>query len=440
MSRSHCSQQPLRPIALRVGIATLVCICCCNHAVAENVIPDPLFAAVREFVNVKTSDAKGWCWQPIIEPCRVQVDSKRRAITLQGGKVFLHSSEFPVHQSTVYELQIEAAGDARFSVEVLWWQKNGLPARPHRAVFVKPKSGTLNARRSRFTARGRSPRNAATAYLRLIVESGRAVIRAPVFRVVSGKLLLSLDAAAPGPKPNLKWRDLTGRNQDFQLRNGVRYSSANKSYVFERPGAQCVGAQRDASRFDFETDVAAGNGKGSPFTVVLYAKLTGRSGSGLVNKFAKNGWSLGLVFDEFGLDRIMTIQQSGKHRTINGFPGYPGQNNRKLNVTDGKFHLYVVHMTGSGTHDGTVYLDGGTKSLPLTAWPFGSLASGSIRNNAPLRIGATERGKESSFRGELGFLEIWSGSRLRQAMTPAEYSRFRYRNGSPARGPKSSSM
>ena len=99
--------------------------------------------------------------------------------------------------------------------------------------------------------------------------------------------------------------------------------------------------------------------------------------------------SVGLIMDEFGLDRVTTFQQSNRaQRTINGFPGLAGQNDARLNVKDGHFHCFTVHLTGSGQRDGSVYVDGSTESLALAGWPFGVLSSGSIRNTAPLCIGA----------------------------------------------------
>ena len=401
----------------------------CGNAVAANLVPDPGFASVSE-LGAK-ADSNGWNWQRIEEPCEVRVDQKTAALT--GGKVFLHSASFPVDASTVYELQVDVSGDATFSLEILWWRADGLPTQSHRSILGKP--NRLNEVTRTIRASARSPVDGATAYIRCVVEEGRAVVKSPVVRVAGGTLLLKLDAAAPGPQPTARWRDLTGRNQDLKLQS-VRHSAETSSFVFDKPGASCIGHPRDAARFDFETDQSAGPGQGSPFTIVLYAKLMGRSGTGIINKFGKStkgGWSIGLVWDEFGLDRISTLQSSNKkqNRTINGFPGLAGQD-VKLGATDRKFHMYVIHVTGSGARDGTVYFDGSDKTLSITPWPFGSLTSGSVRNQGPLRIGSLNR-SERGFRGEIGFVEIWSGTRLRDGMTPAAYSRYRFNRGKPAR-------
>ena len=414
---------------LLLQIAFVSCCILCGDAVAANLVPDPGFAHVSELGTKATSD--GWNWQRVEEPCKVHVDQK--SAVLNGGKVFLHSAAFPVSASTIYEIQLDVSGDASFSVEILWWKKDGLPTQGHRSILVKP--NRLNTKTATVTASTRSPNDVATAYVRLVAEEGHLVVNSPVVRVATGELLLKLDAAAPGPKPTAKWKDLTGHNNDMAVQS-VRHSMGTASYVFEKPGAACVGDLRDAARFDFETDRATGDGRGESFTVVLYAKLNGRSGSGIVNKFGNStsgGWSIGLEWDEFGLDRIATLQQSDnkQNRTINGFPGLAGHGGDvKLGATDRKFHLYVIHLTGSGKRDGTVYFDGSEKSLPLCSWPFGALGSSSIRNKAPLRIGSFNK---NGFRGEIGFVEIWSGTRLQDGMTPAAYSKHRFNRGAPAR-------
>ncbi|MBM80424.1 MAG: hypothetical protein CMJ78_07510 [Planctomycetaceae bacterium] len=427
-SANSACQRRLRLVVKRTILFVAFCVFC-GHLNAENLLPDSSFTTVNEFSN--QSEIKGWHWQRIEEPCEVR--SHKNQTTLQGGKVFLHSVEFPVESGTNYDLQIEASGDAKFAGEILWWKKNGLLASSHRSVVIKP--SRLTAKGTKFEARIRAPSDAATAYVRFVAESGKAVLKSPLLRVASGELLLKLDAAAPGSSPNERWKDLAERNQDFELQS-VTHSQKANSYVFNQPGASCVSTMKDASRFDFETDLAAGTGRGASFTVVLYAKLSGRSGSGIVNKIAdptKGGWSIGLEWDQFNLDRISTLQQSNnqQHRTINGFPGLAGHGGDiKLGATDGKFHLYVVHLTGSGQRDGKVYFDGNEKPLLITAWPFGRLSSGPVRNDAPLRIGSFNK---KGFRGEIGFVEIWSGSRLNRGMTPAEYSKHRYNKGAPLR-------
>ena len=424
----RCRSPRFGLLILCVSFFVSFCVLC-GDLRADDLLPDPTFTNVSEFAAAPKTD--GWTWHRIEEPCAVRINNNRAM--LQGGKIFLHSAAFPVEASTIYELQLEVSGDAKFAVEILWWQKDGLPTSGHRSILVKP--NRLTESTTRIQARIRSPSDVATAYVRLAAEAGHAVVGSPVMRAAAGQLLLKLDAAAPGPQPNQKWQDLTGRNQDFVLQS-VKYSEQANSFVFEKPGAACIGNPHDAARFDFETDRAAGAGRGSLYTVVLYAKLSGRSGSGIVNKFGdptQAGWSIGLEWDEFGLDRISTLQQSNnmQNRTIDGFPGRAGDGaDVKLSATDGKFHLYVIHLTGSGHHDGSVYFDGSETPLRRSPWPFGLLNSGSIRNDAPLRLGALNK---HGFRGEIGFVEIWSGSRLQDGMRPAEYSKYRHNQGAPLR-------
>ena len=398
-----------------------------GQVIADNLIPNPSFQHVSE-LGLKT---KGWNWHRIEEPC--QVRSHQNKVALEGGKVFLHTDEFQIDAGTIYEFQVEASGTAMFSMDVFWWTKDARPTRAHRSPLVSPVRLSSNA--AEFQAKIRAPDDAVTAYIRYSAENGQAVLSSPVMSPAAGELLLKLDAAAPGSNPDVSWEDLTGRNQDFNLKS-VHYSAKSSSYVFGEPGAMCIGAQQDASQFDFETDQSAGAGFGSPFSVVFYAKLTGRSGTGIVNKLGDPtgaGWSIGLQWDSFNLDRISTLQQfnNTKNRTINGFPGLAGDGrNRKLGATDKQFHLYVIHLTGSGRRDGAVYYDGSEMPLNLSPWPWGSLSSGSVKNDLPLRIGSFN---QDGFRGEIGFIEIWSGSRLKNRMTPAEYSKYRYNDGIPVR-------
>ena len=431
-SRFRDSTTEHRPLVRNFVLLLFAWLPCQNADTAENLLADPTFRSVHE-LQLELPD-RGWCWQRIQDPCQVTTTPHPSTVTLGGGKVFLDSAPLSIPPATQHKFQLQVSGNATFAVELLAWKPNGLPANPHRMILHKAAPlppGTLTLRAS-----FRTPADMSRAQIRLIAAEGTAVVRAPSLSVRVGTLLLSLDAVQPGPRPTTHWQDLTGRNRDLTVGKGVRYAADRRSYVFAATGARCCGARQDAAAFDFETDIAAGAGQGDAFTVVFYAKLTdGLSSHGIVNKIAggeQRGWSVGLVMDEFGLDRVTTFQQSNREqRTINGFPGLAGQNSARLNVKDGHFHCFTVHLTGSGQRDGSVYIDGSTDSLPLTGWPFGALSSGSIRNTAPLCIGAFgERG----FRGEIGFVEIWSGTRLHQGMPPAAYSRFRYRNGNPRRG------
>ena len=399
---------------------------------AETLLTDPTFRSVHE-LQLDLPD-RGWYWQRIQTPCQVTATPDSSTVKLRGGKVFLDSAPLSLAPATQHQFQTGVSGNATFSIELLSWKRGGLPAAHHRMVLHK--AAPLLPGTHTIRVGFRTPADMSRAQIRLVAAQGTALVHAPSLSVRAGTLLLSLDAAQPGPHPTTHWRDLTARNRDFTIGKGVRYAADRASYVFAAGGARCCGARKDAATFDFETDTVAGPGNGDPFTVVFYAKLSdGLSGPGIVNKLSpsqQRGWSVGLIMDEFGLDRVTTFQQSNREqRTINGFPGLAGQNNARLNVKDGHFHCFTVHLTGSGQRDGSVYVDGSTESLPLVGWPFGVLSSGSIRNTAPLCIGAFG---EHGFRGEIGFVEIWSGSRLGNGLTPAEYSRFRYRNGNPQRG------
>lgn len=396
---------------------------------SDNLLPGASFANIGELTGKPRNN--GWTWHRIEEPCNVRVADGKAILT--GGKVFLHSAEFTINSSTIYDLEFTRSGRGKLSVDILWWKANGLPSSSHRSVLIEAERLKGTAYKTKVTIR--APSDAKTAYIRFAAEQGTVVISSPKLQYAPGKLLLALDAAAPGDQPQKQWQDQSWRNQPFTLKS-VRHSAKNNSYIFDKPESVCAGQATDATKFDFETDKVNGAGRGEPFTIVLYAKLDGRSRSGIVNKMEagkQSGWSIGLEFDEFGLDRISTSQQADNNRrSIGGFPGLAGAGkNVKLNVRDGKFHLYVIHLTGTGLHDGTVYKDGGDKPLSRASWAFGVLSSGSVRNDAPLKIGTFQ--KDGGFRGEIGFDEIWSGTRLKDRMSPAEYSKYRYNNGNPKR-------
>ncbi|MBN82913.1 MAG: hypothetical protein CMJ70_22510 [Planctomycetaceae bacterium] len=421
-----------RLLAVRFALSVLIFLQGQKADTADNLLTDPNFRRVHE-LQLELPDL-GWYWQRIHTPCQVTTTPDSATVTLAGGTVFLDSAPRSLAPATQHQFQTDVAGNATFSIELLAWKPDGLPAAPHRMVLHKAAPLLSGTHTLRVTFR--KPADMSLAQIRLVAAQGTAMVHAPALSVRAATLLLSLDAAKPGPRPTTHWRDLSGRNGDFTIGKGVRYAADRPSYVFAAGGARCCGARQDSAAFDFETDTAAGPGNGDPFTVVFYAKLTdGLSGPGIVNKLASSqqrGWSVGLIMDEFGLDRVTTFQQSNREqRTINGFPGLAGQSNARLNVKDGHFHCFIVHFTGSGQRDGSVYIDGSKEPLPLVGWPFGALSSGSIRNTAPLCIGAFG---EHGFRGEIGFVEIWSGTRLGNGLTPAEYSSFRYRNGNPRRG------
>ena len=260
--------------------AVLACLCYGSAAGGANLFTDPTFREIHELSLMPPP--RGWYWQRIQTPCRVMASPAQRSVTLEGGKVFLDSVPAELSPSTQHDFALQVSGTATFSVEFLHWTRRGLPAQPHRILLHKPAPLTATPLTIRVTFR--SPPEISLGQLRLIAEQGTAVVSAPSLAISAGKLLLSLDAAQPGPRPGTHWQDLTRLNRDFVLSKGVRHVAETKSYVFDAPGARCRGALEDAAHFNFETDVAAGPGQGDPFTGVFYAKLTdGLSGSGIIN-------------------------------------------------------------------------------------------------------------------------------------------------------------
>ena len=240
--------------------------------------------------------------------------------------------------------------------------------------------------------------------------------------MVEGKLLLRLDGASPGPKPKRQWVDRTNINQSLMVGKNVNYIAPERCYRFSGKGSTITGAAKDAARFQFLTDISQGAGRGTPFTIVALAKLAPGRSSTLIGKTNNKGqgWFVMLNVDEFQRDYITTFQQHDgrSNRTILRFP----DPNKKLGVRDQKYHLYVIHISGSGRSLGCqVFLDGRKTPVAVSPWSFGTLTK-SIKNDGPLRIG----GLGECFRGDLRLLEIWRGSRLKHAMTPANYGAYRY--------------
>ena len=407
-------------------------------AAAPNLAPDATF----QDGDVAAYDPPSWRWDPIATPSEARVDKAAGSVTLIGGRTFLRSGHFRVEPETFYKVSIKAQGTGKIGLACLWWGEDGKPVRPHRSVALQsmPITGGTDVLAGAVEA----PITAKTGQLRIVVADGTLVVSAPVVQVTtadvpSGKLLLAVDAAKPGPEPAKAWRDLTGQNAGLAPHGQPKLNAKAHAFVFDGKDDYFEGAAKDESQFDFDTDVAAGEAKGDPFTVVIYAKLTGRSGSAAVTKLADVktiGWLVGVDLDEFGHSRVTAAQQvDNRHnRCIARFPGGAGSENESLKVNDGKFHLFVVHFTGVGdAHSTTTYVDGGAKPVSNNPWSGGNLSSGSIRSDAPLRIAGGVPSMSTPFTGEIAFVEIWSGSRLLNGMSCSQYSRFRWNDGKPVR-------
>ena len=371
---------------------------------SPNLVPDPKFKSQ-------------WSQFDIVRPCQVKLSDGKAH--LSGGTVFLHSRLFDAPPAVQLMVEATVQGQGTAAVEILWWDRSGLPAKPHRSSSKKRSTD----RSSKISFLIRSPQTAVKAQVRLVVQGGEVTFSNPKLGVIEGQLLLHLDGAAPGPKPKQQWVDRTNINHPLSVGKNVNYIASQRCYRFSGKGSTITGAAKDAARFQFPTDISQGAGRGTPFTIVVLAKLApGRSSTllGKTDSKTGRGWFVMLSVDEFQRDYITTFQQHDgrSNRTILRFP----DPNKKLGVRDQKYHLYVIHISGTGRSLGCqVFLDGKKTPVGVSPWSFGTLTK-SIQNNGPLRIGA----QAACFRGDLRLLEIWRGSRLKHGMTPANYSAYRY--------------
>ena len=413
--------------------------------VASTAAPPPNLAPDTKFQDgdIAALDPPTWRWDPIRSPSEARVDKAKGLVTLVGGRTFLCSGHFGVKAETFYKIGLTARGRATIELECLWWDEKGMPARPHRLVAVG--STAVEDETKVVFGDVEAPVTARTGQLRVVATDGTLVLSDPIIqattaKVHAGTLLLALDAAEPGKDPACAWRDLTRRNADLTAHGQPKLNSKAHAFVFDGTDDYFEGATEDESRFDFDTEVAAGAGRGNPFTVVIYAKLTGRSANSTVTKLADVktiGWLVSIDLDEFGSSRInAALQIDNQHnRSIARFPGGSGSPNESLQLSRGKFHLFVLHFSGVGdAHSTTVYMDGGSRPVGNDPWPGGSLHDGSIRSDAPLRISGGVPSMSTPFTGEIGVIEIWSGKRLLNGMSASQYSRFRWNDGKPVRG------
>ncbi|MEE3372946.1 MAG: hypothetical protein VX346_26675 [Planctomycetota bacterium] len=386
---------------------------------------------------------RGWRWDAVRAPSAARVDETRGTITLRGGRTFLSSVPFSVKPEKLYRIAIQAAGTGKVALECLWWTAAGLPASPHRSLVSAVRA--VNRRGERMGGVVEAPVTAQTGQVRIIVMDGVMVlrsagVRATTEKLPAGHLLLALDAAQPGDQAPASWRDLTGRNVDLKSHGDPVLNTATKAFQFDGQDDYFSGSSRDANRFNFVTEVEAGLGNGTPFTVVVYARLSGRSASATVTKLADVktvGWLVGVDLDEFGGSRINAAQQVDNqfNRSIARFPGGAESPTASLGLDDGRFHLVVVHFSGTGDARSTrSYLDGAVQHISNDPWPSGNLHAGSVRTDAPLRIGGGVPSMTMPFQGEIGFIEIWRGERLLDGMSCSQYGRFRWNGGKPLRG------
>lgn len=149
-------------------------------AAEKNLLPDPGFEQTLKLTNEPPEDADPyelWVMLPwhhyVIEaPSEVQYD--QGAVTVTGGKGFLHSAAFPVEAGKTYAVSFKARGGGKVSAGFLWWTRyddDGIEmADPHWTRMEEPVKTGDDARdvTARFTASEKTTR----AYIRLVVTEG----------------------------------------------------------------------------------------------------------------------------------------------------------------------------------------------------------------------------------------------------------------------------
>lgn len=137
----------------------------------SNCVPDPQFSkADFKPLCPKTT----WRSYIIASPSKTVLNKKAKSITLSGGKTFLHSSKFPVEPGTKYTYKLQVKGSGKVSVQTLWWTKDDGMADPHRTFSIK--AVELKNATETITGTDTAPKNAARAYIRIVVENGTVTV------------------------------------------------------------------------------------------------------------------------------------------------------------------------------------------------------------------------------------------------------------------------
>jgi len=158
-------------LALTLALAPLAI------AETQNLIPDPAFKAAN---FDPLAEESSWWYYQIVLPS--SAEKQGDAVTLEGGKTFLHSSPFAVEAGKTYAVQLSASGTGKLSIEILWWAEYGEEtgakmASPHRVVLVEPKAvmGDMKA----FKGEAAAPEGATAAYIRIVAEDGTVTVTSP---------------------------------------------------------------------------------------------------------------------------------------------------------------------------------------------------------------------------------------------------------------------
>lgn len=159
--------------SLKVAIVLTLC-CVALAGIADNLVKDAEFQEVD--FSPKAIRTSTWVTYIIEMPSETTLDKDKKAVTMKGGKTFLHSSKFDVEAGKKYEISFKADGKGTVSAETLWWDKDGGMANPHRGIPIKP---TQVDGSQELKGTDTAPKDAATCYIRLVVEKGTVTCSAP---------------------------------------------------------------------------------------------------------------------------------------------------------------------------------------------------------------------------------------------------------------------
>lgn len=255
--------------------------------------------------------------------------------------------------------------------------------------------------------------------------------------------VLYLDASDPGLNPEETWEDQTEKANNF-TNHGAEWSGPDQAFLFGGPdpeGNVNVGdvdgpfdayfeLTGDDSDFDFETDGVAGQGGGTPFSVVAWVNLGVDEGDDFVNVLIQKGpernqeWVIRpraggsnteLIFNDTGL------QETGMYARSDQTP------------EEGWFLLTITH-DGSGfastDYADTVFYfnDAVVAQEEVSVIYNGFNLLDPIESDAPVRVGAGYQTTGSRFfEGKIGFVEVWN------EVVDESYVIDRYNGGNPTR-------
>lgn len=164
----------LRTIA---GVFVCVALATGMGAAADNLVPDPEF---KEADFTTMPEEYTWIYYQIAGPSSVEKGDGQ--VTLTGGRSFLHSAAFDVEPGREYEVSVQAEGQGKVSIEMLWWQRHTrlsiAMADPHRTIPVEPTE--VDGEQTVSGVATASP-DAKRAYIRFVVEDGTVTLSEPRF-------------------------------------------------------------------------------------------------------------------------------------------------------------------------------------------------------------------------------------------------------------------